>query len=180
MNAQEQADLGRDLGVALRRSEDDGARFALPLLEAATGSRPDDVAAWEAKGFALGQLGRDDKSLVAFQTALAREPGRESALVGAAYLTVKMGRRKDAVGFWRRAIAISPLRSDYHAELALTYFHDENWNDAAAECREALRLNPTWVEIRKTLVRCYLQLGDADAARREHATVLGFEPTETR
>ena len=32
--------------------------MALPLLEAALAKRPDDTAAWEAKGFALGQLGR--------------------------------------------------------------------------------------------------------------------------
>jgi tetratricopeptide (TPR) repeat protein len=88
-----------------------------------------------------------------------------------------MSRNDDAVGFWQRAIAVSPWRSDYHAELALTYFHVGNWNSAAAECREALRQNPAWVEIRKTLVRCYLQVGDAEAARAEQAIVLGLEPT---
>ena len=180
VDARQQTELGRDIGVALCRSDEDGARIALPLLEKALAARPDDATAWEAKGFASGKVGRDDESLAAFQQALAREPSRESALVAAAYQTVKMDRRQDATGFWQRAIAISPLRSDYHAELAFVYVHDGNWKNAAAECREALRLNPSWVEIRKTLIRCYLQLGDAEAARTEQATVVAFEPTGPR
>ena len=86
----------------------------------------------------LGQLGRDDESLAAFQKALAWEPTRESTLVAAAYLTTKMGRRQEAAGFWQRAIAVNPWRSDYHAELAHVYFYDGKWNAAAAACRDTL------------------------------------------
>ena len=39
---------------------------------------------------------------------------------GAAYLAAQAGRREDAIAYWRRDIAISPWRSDYHAELALS------------------------------------------------------------
>ena len=79
-------------------AEQDGARIAFPLLKRAVRARPDDVFAWEALGLAAGQLGRDDESLAAFGKALAREPTRESTLVGAAYQCMKMGRRQDAVG----------------------------------------------------------------------------------
>lgn len=180
VDARERTELGRDLGVALCRAGEEGARIALPLLESALAARSDDVAAWEAKALALSQLGRDDESLAAFQTALAREPDRESTVVGAAYQTVKMGRRRDAASFWRRAIAINPWRSDYHAERALNDFHDGHWSDAAAACRAALRLNPSWIEVRQRLVRCYLQLGDFDAAKREQAIVAGSASTGPR
>jgi tetratricopeptide (TPR) repeat protein len=178
LDADAQIEVERDLGVALCRDGPEGARAALPLLEAALAARSDDIAAWEAKALALGSLGRNDEALVAFETALAQEPGRESALVGAAYLTVKMDRRKDAAFYWRRAIMANPWRSDYRAELALLYLRERNWQASADACRETLRLNPSWVEVRKWLVQCYLQLGNPEAARGELETVLGFDPPD--
>jgi Flp pilus assembly protein TadD len=180
LDALEHADLDRDLGVALCRNGEDGARIAYPLLKRAVRARTDDVFAWEALGLAAGQLGRDDESLAAFAKALLREPTRESTLVGAAYQTMKMGRLEDAVGFWQRAIAINPWRSDYHAELGLVYFNEGSWNAAAAACRDALGLRASWVEVRKRLVQCYLYLGDTEAALREQETVRAFEPPALR
>jgi Flp pilus assembly protein TadD len=174
-DAGDEAELRRDLGVAMCRDGEIGAGFALPLLEAAVTVHPDDLTAWEAKAFALDRLGRDDESMAAFVVALANEPTRESALIGAAYLSVKMGRRADAADLWRRAIAVNPWRSDYHAELALVYFYMGNWRAAADACREALRLNPSWVKVRKWLARCYHQLGDAEAASKEEAAILDLE-----
>ena len=86
MDEQERAAAGREVGVALARSDQwpESAAAALPLLEAALSARPDDVTAWECKGVALGRLGRHEESLAAFRTALAREPNRESALADAA------------------------------------------------------------------------------------------------
>jgi Flp pilus assembly protein TadD len=175
-----QADLDRDLGVALCRSGEDGSRVAYPLLKRAVRARPDDVFAWEALGLAAGQLGRDDEALAAFGKALAREPSRESTLVGAAYQCMKMGRRQDAAGYWQRAIAKNAWRSEYHAELGLVYFDDGNWTAAAAACRDALRLRASWVEVRKRLVQCYLRMGNADAALAEQESVLGSGPSESR
>jgi predicted CXXCH cytochrome family protein len=179
-DAQEQMDLGRDLGVALCRSGAEGARMALPLLKAALRARPDDVVGWEALGLALGQLGRDGESLRALEQALTREPNRESTLVAAAYLTANMGQREDSAALWQRAIAVNPWRSDYRAELANVYLYDGRWKEAVAACRETLKLRPTWVEVRKWLVRCYGHLGDTEAARREQEIVLGFGPDEAR
>ncbi len=166
--------------MALCRSGADTARIALPLLKAAVSARPDDVPAREALGLVLGQLDRDDEALKAFEKALATEPKRESTLVAAAYLTAKIGRRDDAAAFWQRAIAVNRWRSDYHAELANVYLYDGKWKEAAAACRDTLELRPTWVEVRRWLVRCYERLGDTEAARREQGIVLGFGPVETR
>ena len=177
MDDRERAAAERDVGVALCRDGPEGAAEALPLLEAALASRPDDTAAWESKGFALSQLGRGEEALTAFRTALAQEPERESALTGVAYLAARGGRR-DAIAYWRRDIAISPWRSDYHAELAPLYFQGRDWSAAAAACRETLRLNPANIEVRKLLVRCYLRLRDPKAAREEFETLLGFDPPD--
>ncbi len=155
-----------------------GARVALPLLEAALAARSDDVTAWECKGLALGSLGRFDEALAALRMALTMEPGRESASVEAARVAVKLDRRRDAAAYWRRTIAINRWRSDYHAELAFLYFGERDWQASADACREALRLNSSSVQVRKLLVQCYLNLGNAEAARGELETVLGFDPPD--
>jgi tetratricopeptide (TPR) repeat protein len=141
-------------------------------------AQPDDLPAQEALGFALGQLGRPQEALAAFQTALAKVPDWESALTGAAQAAAQGGPRDDAIAFWRRAIAINPWRSDYYAELALRCFRVRDWRAAAEAGRNALRLNPADLEIRKLLVQSYLRLRDSEAARAELTTLLAFNPAD--
>jgi tetratricopeptide (TPR) repeat protein len=150
----------------------------LPLLEAALAVRPDDLTAWEAKGVALGQLGRSDEGLTAFRVALNKDPNRESLLTEAAFQAAQAGQRPDAITYWQRAIAMNPWRSDYHAELAALHFQGRDWHAAAEACRKAVRLNPAELEVRKLLVRCYLRLGNPQAARRELDNLLGFNPPD--
>jgi tetratricopeptide (TPR) repeat protein len=178
MNERERSLAQRDLGVALCRDGTASATVALPLLEAAVLARPDDSAACEAKGFALVQLGRYLEGLAAFELALNREPGRESALIGAADAAARAGRLSVAIAFLRRAIAVNPSRSAYQSDLASLYFRTRDWPSAAAAGREAVRLSPMDVDTRKLLVRCYLRLGDSPAARAELDTILQFDPPD--
>jgi Flp pilus assembly protein TadD len=178
MTGKERAAAERDRGIALCREGRGGAVAALPLLEAALAARPHDLPAWEAKGEALGLLGRPAEGLAAYQMALAQDANRETALGGAASLATRSGHFDDAVSLWQRAIAINPWRSDYHAELALAQMNLRNWGAAAAACKDVLRLNPSFVEVRKWLVRSYLHLGNTEAARKELQVVLGFDPPD--
>jgi tetratricopeptide (TPR) repeat protein len=123
-------------------------------------------------------LGRPAEGLAAYQRALAQDPNRETALGGAAKLASVSGRHEDAVALWQRAIVINPWRSDYHAELALAQLNLRNWSAAAASCKETLILNPSFVEVRKWLVRCYLNSGKTKEARNELQIVLGFDPPD--
>jgi tetratricopeptide (TPR) repeat protein len=178
MDERARAAAERDIGVALCRDGPEGASRSLPRLEAALAARPDDVTAWESKGFALGQLGRGDEALAAFRTALASEPDRESTLTGAAHLATQGKRYPEAIDYWRRDIAVNPWRSEYHAGLASVLFQVRKWPEAAVACRDALRLNPANIEARKLLVRCDLRLQDHESARREFQVLLGFDPPD--
>jgi hypothetical protein len=178
MTADELAEAERDVGIALSREGPEGAAMALPRLETALAARSDDVAAWQAKGVALGWLGRAEEGLAAFRAALDRDPGRELLLKEAAQGAARAGRRDLAIAYWRLAVAIDPWRSDYHAALAALYVEDRDWDRAAGACRDALRLNFADLEVRKLLVRCHLQLGDAVAARGEFETILKFDPPD--
>jgi Flp pilus assembly protein TadD len=172
------ADSQRDRGVALARDGREGALLALPLLETALASMPNDAPAWESKGEALGTLGRAEEGLHAYRVALSKDPTRETALAGAARFAARAGRRKDALDYWRQAIAINPWRSDYHADLAHVEMLTGDWRAATKSCQESLRLNPTSIEVRKWLVQCHLKRADLDAARREFETLLGFDPPD--
>jgi Flp pilus assembly protein TadD len=179
LDDRERALAERDRGIALcREGRREGAGEALALLEAALAVRPDDLTAWEAKGEALGRLGRPEDGLAAYRRALSQDPTRQTALEGAAYLAFGSGRYKDAIALWRRAIAVNPWRSDYHAERARAALPVRDWRAAADACREALRLNPALVLVRKWLVQCDLHLGDLKAARRELELLLGFDPPD--
>ena len=178
MNDRDLKEAERDVSLIVCREGPEGAALALPALEAALEVRPDDVPAWEAKGFALDLLRRGEDGLGAFRKALAIEPHRESSLTGAAYVAAQAGHRDDSIAYWQRAIAINPWRSDYRAELATVYFQSRDWRGAASACREALRLNPANLEVRRLLVRCELRLGDPQAARAEFEALMAFDPPD--
>jgi Flp pilus assembly protein TadD len=178
MDEEDRAEARRDIGVALGREGAEAAAGALPLLQAALAARPEDVQARESEGLALGRLGRPDEGLAALRTALAQDPTRESTWVSAAYLAAQAGRLDDAVTYWQRAIAISPWRASYHAELSLVWFRSGDRGAAARVCREALRLDPTNIEVRKLLVQCYIDLKESAAAREQFGTLLGFDPPD--
>src|SRR5262249_12612112 len=159
----------RDLGIALSDGGPDPseAMAAVQLLESALKARPDDTAAWESMGIALGRVGRYREGLAAYKSALSLEPNRESALAGAAYLAATGSWIDIAIGYLRRTIKINPQRAAYRAELAPLYFHKRDWTAAIAACKDALRLNSADARTRLLLVRCYLRIGDIPAARAE-------------
>ena len=127
MDDQDRDQAERDIGLVVCRDGPEGARAGAAVARALRWRPAGRCAGMEAKGFALGLLGRGEEGLAAFRKALAIEPGRESALTGAAYVAAQAGRREDAIGYWNRAIAISPWRSEYRAELASLYFQNRDW-----------------------------------------------------
>jgi tetratricopeptide (TPR) repeat protein len=160
-------EVTRDLGLALTEVGMNYPQLgrplgstALPLLEAAVQAHPDDVAAWEARGFVLWRLGRGPEGLASLEAALARAPEREAALTYAAVLAAALGRDGEAVGYWRRAIAVNPWCSLYHYRLAKLLAARRDWVAALEECDAALRLNPFHEETRALREQCLGRAGD--------------------
>ena len=173
-SAEGEAELSRDLGIALARLAANGtgdrpefARRASELLEKSLEDFPEDVPAWEARGQALTLLGRPQEALAAFESALARAPRREISLHGAALLAQLGGDRAKALLYWQRAVEVDPQAADYRGNLALLLAHAGAWEESWKQCQSWLRLDPGSVEGRKLLVRCLLRRGDRAAARAE-------------
>jgi tetratricopeptide (TPR) repeat protein len=177
-------EVARDLGIALiekARQEGGNGRageLALPLLNAALQEDASDVAALEARGYALWLLRRPREALAAAETVLNREPQREIALVDAATAAEAVGRNEAALAYWRRAVEVNPWTSRYRFQRANLLAVRGEWEAAAEECRTVLRNNPGNVEARLLLVAYHVQRGDRDRARAEFEAVLALHPPE--
>jgi Flp pilus assembly protein TadD len=169
----------RDLGIALselaRQSRNPRpAAQALDLLEPGLTRWPDDVPAWEAKGYALSVLNQPRPALLAFEKALAIKPRRENSLIRAASLAVQLHQTETAIVYWKKAIEVNPWNWQFFNELAFLLDEQRDWKAAAEQCQKALALNPTSLETRQLLVACYLRLGDKERTRTEFDTLLGL------
>jgi hypothetical protein len=148
----------------------------LPALEAACRRDADDFPAGEARGYALSLQDQATEALAAFRAVLAREPGRELALVGAASAAEALGQREAALGYWRRAVAANPWAPGYRHSLVLLLVKQEAWAAARSECDAWLRLEPLNAEARAVRVSCLLATGDKAEARAEFARVEALAP----
>jgi Flp pilus assembly protein TadD len=164
-------------------------RLALPVLQAAVRDAPDDLAAREGEAYALWLHGRQQEALAAYEAVLERAPQRETALADAAALAETMQRqavtraemlrrRADAIDYWRRAVAVNPWAPEYHAALARLLAADEQWRQAISASEAALRLEPSNVATRKTLIESCLGDGDEKRARKEFEKLLSLKPPE--
>jgi Flp pilus assembly protein TadD len=181
----EKGETSRDLGLALvelvkryPQLARHGSAIALPLLEETLRRGPEDVPAWEAKGFALWQLDRKPEALAAFQAALARTPARELTLSYLAVLAAALGQRDQAIAYWQRALAVNPWMSQYHYRLAGLFAQRAEWQHALEQSESAVNLNPAAPEMRLLHISCLLRTGHADQAGADLDKLLAIRPED--
>jgi Flp pilus assembly protein TadD len=181
------ADVSRDLALAMieaaaqpgraQISEVIGRR-ALPLLNAALEQEPDDVAAWEAKGYALWVHHSGQEALEALQTALARAPQREQALTEAAQLATELGREASALEYWQRLLQVNPWHADAHAQLGSLYARQRQWQKAVKEAQLALQLQPDKAAVRVVLIESLIGMGLRKESRIEFEKLMALKPPQ--
>ncbi len=173
----------RDLGLALAQlsgpgeaSEDVDTHDAGALLDEAVKNFPDDAAAWEAKGQLAVYRNRLADGLAAFEACLAVAPGRERALLGAAWTAQNLGKADAALAYWRRAVAVDPWSALARGNLAALLAARGEWGEARTQCDEWVRLRPENTDARKLRIRCLLQVGDRAGSEAELTTLKGLQP----
>ncbi len=183
--ADDDPEVARDLGIALTdlargipQFRQPLARLAVPPLRDATGRAPDDVAALEAKGFALWQQESPAEALEALEAVLARAPTREVALTDAAYVAEALSRYDKAFAYWERALAVNPWDLANQLQMARLCAQRARWGRAAEACRAALRLEPGNVATRRLLITCLIRDGDAAGARSEFDALRAARPDD--
>jgi Tfp pilus assembly protein PilF len=179
--AAEPEEAARDYGLALmevarsRRvpgAETDfyrtqGSERALPALEQAVARAPDDVPAREARAHALWFLGRTEEALADFEAALRLAPEREDCLAGAAHVAELLGRADAACDYAERLVRVNPWSAEHRQQWARALAARHDWPKAAAQCREALALNPFAGPVRTLRIQCLLAAGDRAEAEAE-------------
>jgi predicted CXXCH cytochrome family protein len=179
----EKASTDRDTGLVLAELAESQAgagqvigRMALPLLDAATKARPDDVAAWEAKGVVQRHAGLLPEALASFEQALELQANRERAAFEAAEVAERLDRLDAAAKYWRKATEINPATPTYHLGLARVLAQSRNWTPALRECDEVLRLAPVNFDARMLRITCLVRTGERERAKAEFDTLLSMRP----
>src|SRR5262249_55890129 len=144
-------DLALAMIVAARNSKVDALAkrvggTALPMLAAAVRDDPDDVDAWEARGYAYWLADWPKDALAACERALALAPRREVALKDAAFFAAKLGQKDLAVNYWRRLLTVNPWQEPTHYNLAKIAAEREDWPEVLRECQAGLQIDPTSIE----------------------------------
>jgi hypothetical protein len=152
--------------------------LVLPALDGACRRDAEDLPAGEARGFALVLQERPAEALAAFEAVLARAPGRERALVGAATAADSLRQTEAALGYWRRAVAANPWAAGYRHSLTLLLVKRGAWAEARTECEAWLRLEPFSAAARAARVSCLLAAGDKAEARAEFARLEALAPPD--
>jgi TolB-like protein/DNA-binding winged helix-turn-helix (wHTH) protein/Tfp pilus assembly protein PilF len=95
------------------------------------------------------------------------EPGTASVLGNRAHLARILGRMDEAVGLYEQAIALDPLRANFHLALGYElYFVDRN-EEALAELQKAQELNPQLSSLHLTYGQIFLAEGRWQSALEE-------------
>jgi tetratricopeptide (TPR) repeat protein len=183
--AADDKDSARDLGIALVRMgrahpDDRGelCRLALPLLEAAVATWPEDVTGHENLAYALWSQGRTKEAFEAYQAVLRKVPQREQSLLDAATISEQLAQEDQAIDLWRRAATVNPWSAMAHYRLARLLAQRQQWDEAIAEGSKAVRILPSVIEQRVLLIDCYLRAGQKEKARAEFTAIEILNPAE--
>ena len=182
------AEVDRDLGVALALLSGSvppgdalaGLRGqAADRLTASLRRWPGDADAWAALAMVRGGVwGQAADRLKAAATAARLAPHSEVALAGLAAAATDADRLDIAEDAATKLVGLAPGSHDARLVRALVYLHKKDWEKAAADAREAVRLHPVHPEARLYLAIATHRLGDPAGARKlaQQAAALENDP----
>jgi len=84
---------------------------------------------WEGADTSLGRAG-------------LLQPGSAAVLANRAYLAKTLGQADEAIALYKQAIALDPLRANFHLALGYELYADGRYNEAQAALQTAQDLNP--------------------------------------
>ena len=164
------ADAQRRLAV----HDPDGA---VRILQEAVAIAPQFSTAWNALGVIAFQMGEDHRAEALFRRALAAEPGAFEPLVNLGGALLK---EKDAAGalpFNQRAVQDRPEDALANAQLGMTYFKLDRFDQAEPYLLAAKRLDPAnFTQPQLFLADIYARRGDRSAAIQELQDLLAIRP----
>ena len=113
---------------------------ALPLLDEALATAPDDADAWTQRGIAFNVLRRHAESLACHQRVLALAPDDAQAWLRQGQALQYAERHDEALASYERALALDPGLAQVWTHRANILKHRGRTDEAAADFRRAITL----------------------------------------
>jgi len=150
---------------------------AARILEEAVALAPEFSMAWNALGVIAFQTGDDDRAEAFFRSALAADPGAFEPIVNLGGVLLKKKNAADALPFNRRAAKDRPEDALANAQLGMTYFKLNQFDQAEQYLLAAKRLDPAlFTQPQVFLADIYIRRGNRRAAIQELQDVLALRP----
>lgn len=137
--------------------------------------QPGDADALLTRGMALSQLGRAREAIRDFSGALASRPESVEALVHRSNEVALLGDFARARADLDLALRLDPQPPIYLRRATVRAI-ERDFDGTVADCTEALRLRPDFVEALVNRGMAEMELGDAPAAARDFGRALELAP----
>lgn len=168
-HAKAHANLGLAL-VELGRLDDAAAHY-----RAAIDLEPR-AEIWSDLAFAQMRMGRFDEARASCEKALALDPACPAAHVNLAVMSVRDGDMAAAERHYREALPKRPT-AETHNGLGFVLAREGRYDEAAAELRRAIEIDPKYVPAYNNLAELLARRGDVDEAARLYEKSLELKPS---
>jgi tetratricopeptide (TPR) repeat protein len=121
------------------------------------------------------RTGLTQKAAELYRLALEMDSSLVRAHVHLGDMAYRDGALHEADNHYRHALGLNPDAGVYY-KLGLVLADMGRYGEARRECRNALHLEPAFVEARYLLGMCHMAGGKLDEARREFSEVIRLEP----
>jgi TolB-like protein/DNA-binding winged helix-turn-helix (wHTH) protein/Flp pilus assembly protein TadD len=146
----------------------DGFRRARTSAEKAIVLDPSLAAGYLA--LALVQMNHDwdwEGADISLKKAALLEPGSAAVLDNRAYFTRMLGRVEESIGLYKQAIALDPLRANFHLALGYELYLVGRYEEAQAALQKAQELNPQLSSLHLTRGKILMSEGRQQEALAE-------------
>ena len=127
-------------------------------------------------GFAMARLGRTDEALANYRKALDLDPNCASAHLNLAVVSVQAGDLGAAESHYRAALPGRPT-AEVHNGLGFVLVRQDRADDAFAEFRRAIEIDPRYVPAYNNLAEALAARGELEEAERFYARSLELKPS---
>ena len=146
-------------------------------------ANPNDDQALNARSLARMRLGRYNEAYDDLRRAVSLKPSNSEYQANLGYVLWKLARPEEAVSAERAALKLDQKNVTAHYQLGrflLRLGEQKDLNEAIAELRKALELDPRQFEVRFELIAAYRALGDLAQAAAQLDVLQESRPTDAR
>lgn len=159
----------------------DDMERASESFRATTERLPGFVSAWANLGATLGELGRPQQALAAFEHALRGDPTSHQALNNIGVVNRELGNLAESESAFRRVVQLAPDLAYGHYNLGHTLFLQGRYQTALSAYVEGQKRDGDRNPVQASrLALCRLAAGDASGALRELQRAMSGLPREYR